>query len=66
MFPLWSTLLGGSFVFLDVCPSILFLVFPFFECFGFSIIGRVSSSSSYVPLKLQVQALVTMIMSKTW
>jgi len=28
MFPLWFTLLGGSFVFLDMGPSILFLVFP--------------------------------------
>ncbi len=28
MFPLWFGLLGGSFVFLDVGPSILFLVFP--------------------------------------
>jgi hypothetical protein len=26
MFPLWFALLGGSFVFLDVSPSILFLV----------------------------------------
>jgi hypothetical protein len=30
MFPLWFTLLAGSFVFLDMGPSILFLVFPFF------------------------------------
>jgi hypothetical protein len=30
MFPLWFALLGGSFVFLDVGPSILFLVFPLF------------------------------------
>jgi hypothetical protein len=29
MFPLWFALLGGSFVFLDVGPSILFLVFFF-------------------------------------
>ncbi len=29
MFPLWFALLGGSFVFLDMGPSILFLVFPF-------------------------------------
>jgi hypothetical protein len=28
MFPLWFALLGGSFVFLDVAPSILFLVSP--------------------------------------
>jgi hypothetical protein len=28
MFPLWLALLGDSFVFLDVGPSILFLVFP--------------------------------------
>jgi hypothetical protein len=27
MFPLWLALLGGSFVFLDMGPSILFLVF---------------------------------------
>ncbi len=30
MFPFWFTLLGGSFVFLDVGPSNLFLVFPLF------------------------------------
>ncbi len=30
MFPLWFTLLGGSFVFVDVGLSILFLVFPLF------------------------------------
>jgi hypothetical protein len=30
MFPLWFTLLGGSLVFMDMSPSILFLVFPFF------------------------------------
>jgi hypothetical protein len=28
MFPLWFALLGGSFVFLDMGASILFLVFP--------------------------------------
>jgi hypothetical protein len=33
MFPLWFALLGGSFVVLDVRPSILFLVFLFFGCF---------------------------------
>jgi hypothetical protein len=27
---LWLAVFGGSFVFLDVGPSILFLVFPFF------------------------------------
>ncbi len=35
MFPLWFTLLGGSFVFLDVGPSILFLVFIFFGVLWF-------------------------------
>jgi hypothetical protein len=30
MFSFWFTLFGGSFVFLEVGPSILFLVFPFF------------------------------------
>jgi hypothetical protein len=30
MFPLWFTFLGGSFVFLHMGPSILFLVFPLF------------------------------------
>jgi hypothetical protein len=34
LFPLWFVLLGGSFVFLDMGPSILFLVFPLFWCFG--------------------------------
>jgi hypothetical protein len=29
MFHLWFMLLGGTFVFLGVSPSILFLVFPF-------------------------------------
>ncbi len=34
MFPLWFTLLCGSFVFLDVGPSILFLLFTLFSgCF---------------------------------
>jgi hypothetical protein len=28
--PLWFALIGGSFVFLDVGPPILFLVFPLF------------------------------------
>jgi hypothetical protein len=32
MFPSWFDLLGGSFVFLDVGPSILPFVFPFFGC----------------------------------
>jgi hypothetical protein len=45
MFPLWFTLFGDSFVFLDVGPSILFLVFLFFGCFGLFMIGRVSSSN---------------------
>jgi hypothetical protein len=30
MFPLWFTFVGGSFVFLDAGPSILFLVFLLF------------------------------------
>jgi hypothetical protein len=29
MFPLWLALLGGSFVFLDMGPSILFFVLRF-------------------------------------
>jgi hypothetical protein len=33
---LWFALLGGSFVFLDVGPSILFLVFPIFGVLWFS------------------------------
>ncbi len=44
MFPLWFTCFGGSFVSLDIGPSILFFVFPLFlGCFGLFIIGRVSS-----------------------
>jgi len=43
MFSLWFVLLGGSFVFSDVSPSILFLVFPFFGCFDFFMIRKVSS-----------------------
>jgi hypothetical protein len=43
MFLLWFGLLGGSFVFLDVSPSILILVFPLFlGCFALFVIGRVS------------------------
>jgi len=30
MFTLWFTLVGGLFVFLDACLSILFFVFPLF------------------------------------
>jgi hypothetical protein len=30
MLPLWFAFLGGSFVFLDVGPMILFFVFPLF------------------------------------
>jgi hypothetical protein len=30
MFPLWYALFGGSFVFLDVGITILFIVFPLF------------------------------------
>jgi hypothetical protein len=30
MFPWWFAFFGGYFVFLDVGPSILFLVFPLF------------------------------------
>jgi hypothetical protein len=35
MFPLWSTLLGGSFVFKNMGPSSLFFVFPFCWYFGY-------------------------------
>jgi hypothetical protein len=44
MFTLWFAFLGGSFVFLDVGISILFLVFPFFWCFGYFMVGKVSSN----------------------
>jgi len=50
MCPLWFILLGGSFVFLGVSPSILFLVFPLSGCFGLYLIGRVSSQNHFVPL----------------
>jgi hypothetical protein len=41
MLPLWSALLGGSFVFLDVSPSILFLVFALvLGALGYFMIGR--------------------------
>jgi len=44
MFPLWFTFFGGFVVFLDLGPSILFLVFPlFFGCFGLFTIGKVLS-----------------------
>jgi len=43
MFPLWLALLGGSFIFLHMGPSILFLVFPFGGGrFGSFVVGRVS------------------------
>jgi hypothetical protein len=49
MFPLWFALLGGSFVFLDVGPSILLLVFaPFLACFGLFTIGMVSSKDGQI------------------
>jgi hypothetical protein len=35
MFHLWFTLLGGSFIFFDMDPSILFLVFPIFGVLWF-------------------------------
>jgi hypothetical protein len=40
MFPLWLTLLSGSFVFLDVGPSILFLVFSLFWVLSFIYDGQ--------------------------
>jgi hypothetical protein len=40
MFPLWFTLLGGSFVFLDVGLSILFLVFSLFWVLWFIYNGQ--------------------------
>ncbi len=42
MIPLWFTfLLGDSFVFLDMGPSLFFFVFsPFFGCFGLFMIGK--------------------------
>jgi hypothetical protein len=36
MLALWFTFLGGSFVFLDAGPSILFLVFPLFGVLWFT------------------------------
>jgi hypothetical protein len=35
MFPEWFAILGGSYVFLDMGPSILLLVFSFFFVFFF-------------------------------
>jgi hypothetical protein len=45
MFLLWFTFLGGSLVFSDVSPSILFFVFPLFGCFYLFMIRRVSSKA---------------------
>jgi hypothetical protein len=53
MFPLGFTLLGGSFVFLDMGPSTLFFVFTFFECFGLFVIGRLSSHIHVLDVMLQ-------------
>ncbi len=58
MFPLWFALIGGSFVFLDVGPSILFLLFnPFSGCFLKFVIGRVSSTR---------KLLLSQVTSWTW
>ncbi len=60
MFPLWFALLDGSFVFLDIGPSILFLVLPFFffgGCFGLFMIGRVSWVRSLLSSLIKFQAL---------
>jgi len=42
MFPLWFALFSGSFVFLNMGLTILFIVVPLFGCFGFFMIGKVS------------------------
>jgi hypothetical protein len=55
MFPLWFALLGGSFVFFDMGPSILFFVFTFFECFDLFVISKVSSRIHVLVLMLQVR-----------
>jgi hypothetical protein len=55
VFPLWFALLGGSFVFFGMGPSILFFAFTFFECFDLFVIGRVSSHIHVLVLMLQVK-----------
>jgi len=63
MFPLWFILLGGSFVFLDMGPSILFFAFPLFlGCFCLFLIAKVSSSTyfevTYFPMYLPIYDIV--------
>jgi hypothetical protein len=44
MFLMWFTFFGGSFVFLDVSPSILFIVFPLLlGALAFFLLAKVSS-----------------------
>jgi len=52
MFPLWSTLLGDSFVFLNMSPSILFLVFMLFLMIGGFIIICVRQKSCILKIFL--------------
>jgi hypothetical protein len=52
MFPLWFGLLGGSFVFLHVGPSILFLVFPLIWVLWF-----LFDWQGFITLRLLVQSI---------
>jgi hypothetical protein len=55
MFPSWFILLGGSFVFLDVGPPILFLAFPpFLGCFGLFMIWQGFVNTLVYQLKHQL------------
>jgi len=62
MFPLWFALLGGSFVFMDLGSSILFLVFPLFWVLwfiydrqGFIITGSATTKKWWNVLTVQYQ-----------
>ncbi len=60
MFPFWLGLLGGSFVFLDVGPSILFLIFSLFYWvlwFIYGCQGFIIKDNEYWGKKDMVQAI---------
>ncbi len=52
MFPLWFALLGGSFVFLDVGPFILFIVFSLIGCFDLHLVSSfkaIAQQNKHIP-----------------
>ncbi len=78
MFPLWFTFLGGSFVFLDMGASNLFIVFPLFfwvlyflfDCLGFNSIPnrtkRVYKNHLHTPKRLKEFISCTCLQFPIW